>query len=171
MKRHIWRVSYFFIKQLTKIETLLCFMKRHVWRVSYFFIKCLTKIKTSSIFLNSHQKILENSDFKFLLRKFQNLNFHFKKPYSPNSTIIITTYPCIYLYIQHKRCGESVDHLLLHCPIAYELWSMVFCLFGIHWVMPYHISKLLGSWQGKFGRHRNIDLWKFVPHCLFWCLW
>ena len=22
-----------------------------------------------------------------------------------------------------KRCGESMDHLLLHCPIAFELWS------------------------------------------------
>ena len=20
-----------------------------------------------------------------------------------------------------KRCGESIDHLLLHCPIAYEM--------------------------------------------------
>ena len=35
-------------------------MKRHVWKVSYFFIKWLTKIETSSTFLNSHQKILEN---------------------------------------------------------------------------------------------------------------
>ena len=57
------------------------------------------------------------------------------------------------------------------CPIAYELWSIVFCLFGIHWVMPYKVSELLASWQGKFGRHRNIDLWRFVLHCLFWCLW
>ncbi|KAL4639460.1 hypothetical protein ACB092_03G220100 [Castanea dentata] len=24
-----------------------------------------------------------------------------------------------------KRCGESVDHLLLHYPIAYEMWSMI----------------------------------------------
>ena len=70
-----------------------------------------------------------------------------------------------------KRCGESVDHLLLHCPIAYELWSMVFCLFGIHWVMPYKVSEVLASWPGKFGRHQNIGLWRFVPHCLFWCLW
>ena len=29
-----------------------------------------------------------------------------------------------------KRCGESMDHLLLHCPIAYEFWTMVFCLFS-----------------------------------------
>ena len=70
-----------------------------------------------------------------------------------------------------KRCRESVDHLLLQCPIAYELWSMVFCLFGSHWVMPYKVSELLASWQGKFGMHRNIDLWRFVPHFLFWFLW
>ena len=44
-----------------------------------------------------------------------------------------------------KRCGESMDHIFLHYPIAYELWSMVFCLFGIHWVMPYHVSELLAS--------------------------
>ena len=41
--------------------------------------------------------------FEFSLRKFQNLNFRFMKPYSPNSNIIITTYPCIYLYIQQER--------------------------------------------------------------------
>ena len=48
---------------------------------------------------------------------------------------------------------------------------MVFCLFGIHWVMPYKVSELLAPWQEKFGSHRNIGLWRFVPHCLFWCLW
>ena len=44
-----------------------------------------------------------------------------------------------------KWCGELVNHLLLHCPIAYELWSMVFSLFGIHWVMPYKVIELLAS--------------------------
>ena len=32
----------------------------------------------------------------------------------------------------HKSNEESIDHLILHCPIVYELWSMVFTLFGIH---------------------------------------
>ena len=82
------------------------------WKDTYgelviFFIKRLTNIETSSTFLNNHQKILqkilENSrKFKISLRKFQNLNFHFMKLYSPNSTIIITIYPYIYLYIQQK---------------------------------------------------------------------
>ena len=70
-----------------------------------------------------------------------------------------------------KSCGELVDHLLLHCPIACELWLLVFCLFGIHWVMPHKVIELFESWQGKFGRHRNIELWRIVPHCLLWCIW
>ena len=56
-----------------------------------------------------------------------------------------------------KRCGELVDRFLLHYPIAYELWAMVFCLFGIHWIMPYKVVELLASWQRKLGRYRNID--------------
>ena len=70
-----------------------------------------------------------------------------------------------------KRCRESVGHLLLHCPIAWELWSLAFCLFGIHWVMPHTILKLFEAWQGKFVRHHNIDVWRLVPHCLIWCIW
>ena len=48
--------------------------------------------------------------FKFSLRKFQNLNFHFMKQYSPNSYVIITTYPCIYLYIQHNKQKFFISH-------------------------------------------------------------
>ena len=30
-----------------------------------------------------------------------------------------------------KKAGETVDHLLSHCEYASELWSLVFCLFGV----------------------------------------
>ena len=70
-----------------------------------------------------------------------------------------------------KNCGESVDHLLIHCPIACELWLLVFCLFGIHWVMPQKVIELFESWQGMFRRHRNIELWRIVPHYLLRCIW
>ena len=70
-----------------------------------------------------------------------------------------------------KRNGESVDYLLLHCCIAWELWSSVFCLFGIQWVMLYTVLELFEVWQGKFARHHHIDVWKLVPHCLIWCIW
>ena len=48
---------------------------------------------------------------------------------------------------------------------------MVFCLFGIQWVMPHTILELFEAWQGKFVRHCHIDVWKLVPHCLIWCIW
>ena len=32
--------------------------------------------------------------------------------------------------------GESVDHLLLHCPMAGSLRTFVFRSFGITWVLP-----------------------------------
>ena len=34
-------------------------------------------------------------------------------------------------YYMCKRRSESVDHLLLHCPIAFESWSLEFCMFGL----------------------------------------
>jgi hypothetical protein len=70
-----------------------------------------------------------------------------------------------------KKGGEIVDHLLLHCPFAWELWSMVFDLFGVLWVMPRSIVEMLDCWQGNFGKHRNFLIWRVVPHCLMWSIW
>ena len=70
-----------------------------------------------------------------------------------------------------KCNSESVDHLFLHCPVASELWDMVFGLFGVSWVMPLSVIGLFACWQGRFGRHRNGDIWKVVPLCMMWCLW
>ena len=70
-----------------------------------------------------------------------------------------------------KCNGESVDHLFLHCPIAMDMWAMVFGLFGVSWVMPQSVVGLLACWQGSFGRHRNGYIWLMVPDCLLWCLW
>lgn len=43
--------------------------------------------------------------------------------------IILVDQCCMY------RCdGEMVNHVLLHCEIAYALCSYVFCAFGVQWV-------------------------------------
>ena len=70
-----------------------------------------------------------------------------------------------------KRNGESVDHLLLHCPLAWELWSMVLGLFRVHWVMLCHVLDFWAGWQGHYGNHCNLVVWRMVPHCVMWCLW
>ena len=64
-----------------------------------------------------------------------------------------------------KIAEESVDHLLLHCTYARELWDMIFVLFGVYWVMPRSVMALFDCWLGSLGRHQN------VPHCVLWCLW
>ena len=68
-----------------------------------------------------------------------------------------------------KADGETVDHLLLHCPYAKELWDMVFGLFGIQWVMPKRAIDLFHCWIGSVGRTSVI--WKAIPHCIMWCIW
>ena len=70
-----------------------------------------------------------------------------------------------------KSNGESVSHLLLHCPIAQELWNMIFTLFGTVWVMPRGVYDLFACWSGKVGKSDSGAIWKAVPHCLMWCLW
>lgn len=54
-----------------------------------------------------------------------------------------------------KYNGEFVDRLLLHCPIALDLWSMILGLFGVNWVIPKSIIELLVYGQGQIGCHRN----------------
>ena len=46
---------------------------------------------------------------------------------------------------------------------------MVFCLFSIHWVMPYKVIELLASWQGKFGRqkYRFLEVCATLPVLVF----
>ena len=70
-----------------------------------------------------------------------------------------------------KKAGESINHLLLHCPIARELWNMVFTLFGLSWAMPNYVVELLASWTGKFSKNRNGAIWNMVPHCLMCGSW
>ena len=70
-----------------------------------------------------------------------------------------------------KCNGESVDHLFLHCPVAMDMWAMMFGLFGVSWVMLQFVVGLLACWQDRFGCHRNGYIWLIVPHCLLWCLW
>ena len=70
-----------------------------------------------------------------------------------------------------KCNGESVDYLFLHCPVAMDMWAMVFGWFGVSWVMPQSVVGFLACWQGSFGHHRNGYIWLMVSHCLLWCFW
>jgi hypothetical protein len=76
-------------------------------------------------------------------------------------------------YTLTSRCccnGETIDHLLLHCPVAGVLWSWIFQAFGVHWALSGTIADLLFSWWNGLGRHSS-DIWNIVPVCLMWTIW
>ena len=60
-----------------------------------------------------------------------------------------------------KSSGETVNHLLLHCPIAWELWNMVLIIFGTSWVMPWGVEDLLCCWTGVSGKSEAAKTWKW----------
>jgi hypothetical protein len=66
--------------------------------------------------------------------------------------------------------GETVDHLLLHCPVAGILWNWVFCVFGISWVIFGRVADMLFGWWNGLGQHPS-DIWNLIPLCLMWIVW
>ena len=37
---------------------------------------------------------------------------------------------------------EMIDHLLIHYEIGYAVWSELFMIFWIHWVLPDKVASL-----------------------------
>ena len=69
-----------------------------------------------------------------------------------------------------KHNGGSIDHLLLHCKVAIEVWSMVLQLFDVTWVMLGRMKDCLGSWRGQRGNCTVLQIWRIVHLCIMWCL-
>ena len=60
---------------------------------------------------------------------------------------------------------ESVDHLLIHCPIAYSLWVQMLQVFGIQWVMPGSVDNLVFCWS-NWSEKFSSNVWNMVLGCL-----
>ena len=65
---------------------------------------------------------------------------------------------------------ESVDHLLLHYPVAHSLWVQMLQVFGIQWVMSGSMESLVFCWSYWLGKFTS-DIWNMVPNCLMWVVW
>lgn len=67
--------------------------------------------------------------------------------------------------------AESVNHLLIHCPVASRLWMLIVVTFGLDWVQSGSMFTVLQSWaEGRVGR-RRCKTWMLAPHCLLWLIW
>lgn len=43
-----------------------------------------------------------------------------------------------------------MNHVLLHCLVSRGLWTYVFCILNISWVMPERVVDVLSCWKRKF---------------------
>ena len=55
------------------------------------------------------------------------------------------------LYCMCKRGEETIDHLIMHCSIASELWNLVFPLFGFN-------EGWWNFWPPGFTNSTSIDM-------------
>jgi hypothetical protein len=67
---------------------------------------------------------------------------------------------------RRKKSGKTIDHLLLHCEVARDLWSYILTLFGIEWVMPRTVLELLTNWGASVVYGPTKEAWWLVPLCL-----
>ena len=67
---------------------------------------------------------------------------------------------------------EKTNHLLLlHCAVSRVLGSLLFSLFGIHWVTPLSVRDALLGWRASFVRKGWRIVWTAGPLCIFWTVW
>jgi hypothetical protein len=71
-------------------------------------------------------------------------------------------------YLRGMR--EAVDHLFLHCDVAYAIWIAFFGCFGLSLVMLRRLVNLYACWWTT-GSTRSAAVWKMMSMCLLWCLY
>lgn len=66
---------------------------------------------------------------------------------------------------------ESINHLLLHCPVATDLRS-TFCFFFLPFSgHAFIIKDAHESWSLWTVDKAIKNIWKMISGCIFWCLW
>ena len=71
-------------------------------------------------------------------------------------------------------CGkdeESLEHLFIHCPKVWCMWTAIFYWSGGGWVCPFLVKDLLRGWLHLPMRKKDAKLWRALPLCLFWAIW
>ncbi|XP_059663394.1 uncharacterized protein LOC132309059 [Cornus florida] len=70
-----------------------------------------------------------------------------------------------------KKTEATVNHLLLHCQVARDVWSMILVAFGMSWVFPRTTLDTIEAWKGCIVESRARVGWRATPLCLWWVLW
>jgi hypothetical protein len=55
--------------------------------------------------------------------------------------------------------------------VGRTLWSVLFTLFGVKWVMNGRVIDLMACWKGQRGNKMVMEVWRMAPLCLMWTIW
>lgn len=66
---------------------------------------------------------------------------------------------------------ETINHVLLLCPLIWKLWSELVNWWEVQWVTPGSVVSLLNWWSGMKLRKKEFNIWKVVPLAMLWSLW
>lgn len=70
-------------------------------------------------------------------------------------------------YVGVNGMRPLADSLLSEVIFLYSSFLVIYYFF-----LLYNFGVILGFFYKKrLGRHRYVDIWKAVPHCLIWCIW
>lgn len=58
---------------------------------------------------------------------------------------------------------ESVDHLLLHCNLVWNLWMEILEWWGVQWATPKSVVDLLRWWKDWDLKNDKKMIWEVTP--------
>ncbi|KAE8707901.1 hypothetical protein F3Y22_tig00110370pilonHSYRG00013 [Hibiscus syriacus] len=67
-----------------------------------------------------------------------------------------------------KKEKETIQHLFILCPVAWELWNRFIMIWDVSTVLPKDPMSLLWSWSVLMD---SSSIWKFIPVVVLWSLW
>lgn len=66
---------------------------------------------------------------------------------------------------------ETINHLSLHCPIAVQIWQMIYSILDMNKAMPRTTSDLLKCWKRKGMKGSYTTIWNTIPTCIWRGIW
>lgn len=71
-------------------------------------------------------------------------------------------------YVLCRPNLESYNHLLLWCPVSYDLWSSIRKLLGISWVIAGSVKDEILAWEDL---KMNNKWHRLIPLTILWIIW
>ena len=76
-----------------------------------------------------------------------------------------TGFSFVYWYCMCHCIEEIVNHLMIHCEKAYQLWCFVFRSFGVSWFLQRTVIEPLFEWRNWLEKYSS-NIWNLPLLCM-----